>query len=136
MKKSLTKFFGFLLTMGISFPLLNYPSQAQIAVQKSPEILTQITEEIQQLIDLNRAKNLARQAAEKANGGLSVYRTEDSLHGEASKAPFVDNGESWTFTIRGRRPDSSIFTLETVVTVSKDGKTVTVDYNGPLRSSN
>jgi hypothetical protein len=85
-------------------------------------------------VDLNRAKNLARQAAVQANGGLGQYRPEDAMHGPAAQSPHVDNGDgTWTFTIRGRRPNSQVFTMETVVTVSRDGKQVTVDYNGPIR---
>ncbi|MFB2920825.1 hypothetical protein [Aerosakkonema funiforme] len=85
-------------------------------------------------IDLNRAKNLARQAGVSANGGLGRYRPENSMHGPATEAPFVDNGDgSWTFTFKGRRPDSSVYNIQTVVTVSKDGRQVNVDYNGPIR---
>lgn len=84
--------------------------------------------------DLNRAKNLARQAAVSANGGLNRYRPENAMHGPAAQAPFVENSDgSWTFTIKGRRPESNNFTIETVVTVSKDGKQVNVNYNGPIR---
>ena len=83
---------------------------------------------------LNRAKNRARQAAVEANGGLSQYRPEDAMHGPAERAPYVDNGDgTWTFNIRGRRPNSNVFTIETVVTVSQDGQRVDVDYNGPMR---
>ncbi len=85
-------------------------------------------------IDLNRAKNLARQAGVAANGGLGRYRPENSMHGPATEAPFVDNGDrTWTFTFKGRRPDSNVYTLETAVTVSKDGKRVNVDYNRSIR---
>lgn len=85
-------------------------------------------------VDLNRAKNLARQAGVAANGGLGRYRPEDSMHGPATEAPFVDNGDgTWTFTFKGRRPESNTYTIETAVTVSKDGKQVNVDYNGPIR---
>lgn len=85
------------------------------------------------LLDLNRAKNLARQAAEDANGGLGNYRAEDSMHGPASQSPYVNNANgSWTFTFKGRRPDSNDFTIESVVTVARDGN-VTVDYNGSIR---
>jgi len=87
------------------------------------------------LLDLNRAKNIARQAAEKANGGLGNYRSELAMHGPASQAPHVDNGNgSWTFTFKGRRPDSDDLTIESVVTVTNTGQ-VTVDYNGPVRSA-
>ena len=84
-------------------------------------------------IALNRAKNLARQAAEAANGGLGKYRAEASMHGASKESPFVDNGDgTWTFTFQGYRPGSSVYTVETVVTVSQDGR-IRVDYNGPIR---
>jgi hypothetical protein len=84
-------------------------------------------------IALNRAKNLARQAAETANGGLGKYRAEASMHGASKESPFVDNGDgTWTFTFQGYKPGTSIYTVETVVTVSQDGK-VRIDYNGPIR---
>ena len=84
-------------------------------------------------IALNRAKNLARQAAEAANGGLGKYRAEASMHGASKESPFVDNGDgTWTFTFQGYKPGSSVYTVETVVTVSQDGR-IRVDYNGPIR---
>ena len=84
-------------------------------------------------LELNRAKNLARQAAEVANGGLGNYRAETAMHGAAKESPFVDNGNgTWTFTFKGQKPGASVYTVETVVTVSQDG-TVRVDYNGPIR---
>lgn len=87
------------------------------------------------LLDLNRAKNLARQAAERANGGLGYYRAESSMHGPASKSPYVDNGNgSWTFTFKGSRPGETTPSYESVVTVSREGN-VTTDYNGSVRSS-
>ncbi|WP_181445699.1 hypothetical protein [Picosynechococcus sp. PCC 11901] len=85
---------------------------------------------------LNQAKNLARQAAEDANGGLSQYRAEPSMHGDPLASPYVDNGDgSYTFTFRGRQPASTDYVYETVVTVTDDG-TATIDYNGPIRSDN
>jgi hypothetical protein len=80
-----------------------------------------------------RAMNLARQAAEKANGGLNNYRSEQSMYGPANKSPFKknDNG-TLTFTFLGGRPAAPP-TLQSVVTVSLDGSLVTVDYNGPTR---
>ncbi len=84
-------------------------------------------------IQLNRAKNLARQAAEIANGGLGKYRAEAAMHGASKESPFVDNGNgTWTFTFQGYKPGSSVYTVETVVTVSQDGR-VRVDYNGQIR---
>lgn len=85
-------------------------------------------------IDLNRAKNLARQAAEAANGGLRVYRAEASMHGPANRSPFVDNGDSWTWTFLGGRPGMALNTIETVVTVYKQSRRVVVNYNGVVRS--
>jgi hypothetical protein len=83
---------------------------------------------------LNRARNLARQAAEKANGGLNNYRAEPSMYGPALDSPFIDNGGSWTFNFKGGKPDAEL-TIESIVTVEKDGSNVTVDYNGPIRNS-
>ncbi len=86
-------------------------------------------------IELNRAKNLARQAAENANGGLGEYRAEASMHGASAESPFVDNGDgNWTFTFQGHKPGASVYTVETVVTVSQNGRIV-VNYNGRIRSS-
>lgn len=84
-------------------------------------------------VDLNRAKNLARQAAEAANGGIRVYRAEASMHGPAQDCPYVDNGDSWTFTFLGGRPGSSVMTTESVVTVYKNSPRVVVAYNGAVR---
>ncbi|MBW4692523.1 MAG: hypothetical protein KME27_12240 [Lyngbya sp. HA4199-MV5] len=85
-------------------------------------------------IDLNRAKNLARQAAEAANGGIQYYRAEDSMHGPASACPYVDNGDSWTFTFLGDRVGSYTRTLQSVVTVYKNSSRIVVAYNGPIRT--
>lgn len=85
-------------------------------------------------IDLNRAKNLARQAAESANGGIRVYRAEASMHGSAALCPYVDNGDSWTFTFLGGRPGVTVRTIESVVTVYKNSPRVVVAYNGAIRS--
>lgn len=85
--------------------------------------------------DLSRAKNLARQAAERANGGLTRYRAESAMHGPSADAPYVDNGNgSWTFTFVGGRPASTP-TIESVVTVTQNNWQVNVDYNGAIRSS-
>ncbi|MBE9127372.1 MULTISPECIES: purine nucleoside permease [unclassified Coleofasciculus] len=91
-----------------------------------------ITQRRNATIDLNRAKNLARQAAERLNGGLGQYRAESSMHGPAEKSPYVDNGDgTWTFTFKGGTPTDQP-TIETVVTVNQTGN-VTVDYNSSIR---
>jgi hypothetical protein len=80
-----------------------------------------------------RAMNLARQAAERANGGLNNYRSEPSMYGPATKSPFKDNGNgTLTFTFLGGRPAEPP-TLQSVVTVSLDASVVSVDYNGPIQ---
>ncbi|AFY39777.1 hypothetical protein Lepto7376_3588 [[Leptolyngbya] sp. PCC 7376] len=80
-------------------------------------------------LGLNQAKNLARQAAEVKNGGLGEYRAEGSMHSTASESPYVANTDgSYTFTFKGRHPDSLDFIYESVVTVTSDG-TATVDSN-------
>lgn len=85
---------------------------------------------IYELTALNRAKNLARMAAERVNGSISNYRAESSMHRAAQNSPFVDNGDgTWTFTFTGTRPGLNVPAFRTVVTVSKDGQTVSVDEN-------
>ncbi|OKH18612.1 hypothetical protein [[Limnothrix rosea] IAM M-220] len=88
-----------------------------------------------QSFDLNQAKNLARQTAEQANGGLGEYRAEASMHGNPNNAPYVTNADgSYTFTFMGRRPESLDFTYESVITVLTDGSVV-IDYNGEPRAN-
>ncbi len=85
---------------------------------------------------LQRARNWARQAAERANGGLSQYRAEESMFGPASQSPFVDNGDgSFTFRFLGG-PPAAPPTIESVVTVNPDptNPIIRIDYNGPIRS--
>ncbi|MEO0376890.1 MAG: hypothetical protein AAF329_20175, partial [Cyanobacteria bacterium P01_A01_bin.17] len=83
----------------------------------------------------SRAKNLARQAAERANGGLSQYRAESAMSGPALTAPYVENADgSLTFTFKGGPPGGAQ-TIETVATVVSSGA-VNLDYNGPIRGSN
>jgi hypothetical protein len=82
---------------------------------------------------INRAKNLARQAAITANGGLERYRPDPVMFGPAVQTQFVRNADgSITFSFTGGAPGSSP-SVETVATVVPGGS-VKLDYNGPLRS--
>ena len=86
-------------------------------------------------IALNRAKNWARMAAERINGGLNNYRAESSMYGSAFEAPYIDNGNgTWTFIFSGHKPGSTTPSVETAVTVAKDGSNVVVDDNRPIDS--
>lgn len=119
------------LTLGIS------PTIAQSTLQPSDCAAKAITSEnaVAQITALGRAKNVARQAAEAANGGLGVYRAEAAMHGTISEAPCVDNGDgTWTFTVRGGSPGFVTPTRETVVTIDSNSWNIRVDYNGPVRS--
>ncbi|EKQ69281.1 hypothetical protein OsccyDRAFT_1906 [Leptolyngbyaceae cyanobacterium JSC-12] len=83
---------------------------------------------------LNRAKNYARQAAEKRNGGLRVYRAEALMHGPVEQTRFVENNDGTvTFTFYGGAPAVKP-TIESVVTVAVNGWATKIDYNGPIRS--
>jgi len=84
---------------------------------------------------IGKAQNFARQVAEKANGGLSKYRAEPSMFGDPRLSPYRDNGDgSWSFTFLGGTPGSANYSIESVVTISRDFSRMTLDYNGPIRS--
>lgn len=119
------------LTLGTSPTIAQSPSESSncaVNAIASDNPVAQITA-------LGRARNVARQAAEAANGGLEVYRTDARMHGTISDAPCVDNGNgSWTFTVRGGAPGFATPTRETVVTIDSASWNVRIDYNGPVRS--
>ncbi|MEO0457165.1 MAG: hypothetical protein AAF152_11390 [Cyanobacteria bacterium P01_A01_bin.114] len=89
---------------------------------------------------LNAAKNEARQMAEFTNGGLTVYRAEPAMHGSVVNAPCeVVSPGLWRFTIRGGDPvavsTEGVYTILSVVTVdnvSGAGRSVNLEYNGPI----
>jgi hypothetical protein len=83
---------------------------------------------------INRAKNLARQAAITANGGLERYRPDPAMFGPAVQTQYLRNGDgSITFTFSGSAPGGLNPSIETVATVAPGGA-VKLDYNGPLRN--
>jgi hypothetical protein len=83
---------------------------------------------------INRAKNLARQAAITANGGLLRYRPDPAMFGPAVQTQYLRNGDgSITFTFTGSAPGGANPSVETVATVAPGGA-VKLDYNGPPRN--
>lgn len=107
---------------------------AQLTITPRSPLPLSVTESAEWAGQLNRAKNLARQAAEKANGGLGNYRAEDAMHGPAAEARFSDNGNGTvTFTFVGSRPGDSTPVVQTIATVNLATAEVNLDYNGPIR---
>lgn len=104
--------------------------QPALAQSSTPSTFETRAKEIEAL---SRAKNLARQAAETANGGLSNYRAELSMHGFAAKSPFVDRGDHWVFTFKGNAPGVTEPSIESEVRVDKADFKTTVLYNGAIR---
>ncbi len=94
---------------------------------------TDITVIINSSRDLNRAKNLARQAAEIHNGGLQNYRAEMAMHTAGLAAPYTDQGDHWVFRFQGGAPGATVMTVESEVRVDKGTFRTEVLYNGPIR---
>ena len=113
-------------------PLFPEPARTPIPVEPLPR--GSFEEVSRYFRDLNRAKNLARQAAEIANGGLQRYRAEASMHGAAIDAPFEELEDAWIFTFRGGEPGFIRPSIETQVRVDRRTFQTTILYNGPIRS--
>jgi len=84
-------------------------------------------------------RNVARQVAEGANGGLMNYRAESAMHALPAEAPYgVAEDGSLIFTFRGYTPGNQdangdpIYTVETTVVIYPD-RTYELLYNGPVR---
>jgi len=103
------------------------PQVAQAASQ--PELTPQKQRQIQ------KARNIARQAAERVNGGLSNYRAESTMHGPWTEAPYELSADEnvATFTFRGRRPEATEYAFETEVRVELNSGEAEVLYNGTVR---
>lgn len=131
--KDLRWIMGWFLVMG-SLSASIQPAQAQWVITPRATLPLSITDPAEQAGQLNRAKNLARQAAEKANGGLGNYRAEDAMHGPAAEAPFVDNNDGTvTFNFVGSRPGNRASVFQTIATVNLASGEVKLDYNGSVR---
>ncbi len=111
----------------IASGLLALPAVAQA------EVLTPDSESAtNQLYFLARAKNLARQAAIKENGGLDAYRPENSMYGPALEAPFERNSDgSVTFSFLGGAPGAMQFDKVTTVNVTADSA-INILFNGSV----
>ncbi len=106
-------------------------------IQQNKSLIPSSDKDIQtnfdNLIKLNRAKHLARQTAEQANGGLRLYRAESSMYEAGEDSPHKINEDgSLTFTFKGRSANASEFTILSVVTVDLKQQIVTMNYNGPI----
>ena len=102
---------------------------------QSPSVTTTTTTTTYRdtISSLSRAKNYARQVAEKINGGLQVYRAEAMMHGPVEETHYVENSDGTvTFTFYGGRPGFTTPTVESVVTVNMTTGETHVDYNGEI----
>jgi hypothetical protein len=114
------------------------------AIPNTPALAQTLSPAEQVLEDTDRlfllwARNIARGAAEQANGGLEFYRAEPAMHGPPLEAPFVVNDDgTLTFTFLGYDPldlgldGTPIYSVETEVLVFPN-RTFEVIYNGPIR---
>lgn len=113
------------------------PSQTAGQTDIAPNSTSPLIAQVDNHLILVRAKNEARQAAERLNGGLGEYRAESAMHGSILQVPYVDNNDGTvTFTFRGGNPEdvaAGIYSVESVITVDVTSWETAVDYNGALR---
>lgn len=111
-------------------PLFLTPTHLSVSAQTSPQDTSSILIEYRNLVQLNKAKNLARQAAEKANGGLGKYRAEPAMHSDPEQTNHQKIRENtWKFTFLGKRPHADNYTIKSVVIVDLNRDTVTIESN-------
>lgn len=86
-----------------------------------------------------KAANLARMRAERLNGGLRLYRSDQCMHALRGEACLISStDEGFLFRFRGGAPGWQQQippqpTLMTEVLISPDGdRILDVSYNGPL----
>lgn len=87
-----------------------------------------------------RAANLARMQAELINGGLSNYSPEKCMHeGGGGKCMVSETSQGYRFQFLGGPPGWDVKrqppTIETSVIVSSDGRSSSMEYNGPVRQT-
>jgi hypothetical protein len=123
-----------LFMMGSALSLISLPAPAQTSPTPAPGSGFSTPSSSPDVYFINRAKNLARQAAITANGGLVRYRPDPAMFGPAVQTQYVRNTDgSITFSFTGSTPGSSTPSIETVAIVAPGGS-VKLDYNGPLRN--
>jgi hypothetical protein len=86
-----------------------------------------------------RAANMARMQAELLNGGVKKYSPANCMHQGGGGACMVsDTAKGFRFRFLGGAPGwvakRQPATLETEVLVSPDGRSLRVEYNGPIRT--
>jgi hypothetical protein len=87
-----------------------------------------------------RAANLARMQAELINGGLNNYSPEKCMHeGGGGKCMVSETSQGYRFQFLGGPPGWDVKrqppTIQTSVIVSPDGRSSSVEYNGPVRQT-
>ena len=122
-----------LSALGLLLGASGLPTTAQAAPPALPS--TNAKSSSSDVYFINRAKNLARQAAISANGGLGQYRPDPVMYGPAVQTDYARNADgSITFKFTGGLPGASAPSIETVAKVLPTG-TVNLEYNGAPRSA-
>jgi len=64
---------------------INLDQNIKLSQTSGTPCITVASKNSKNLPQINRTRNLARQAAEKANEGISIYRAEPAMHGPATE---------------------------------------------------